>query len=241
MAKALEQVRQNVTVFCYQLGHIRSGQKKLKTYISSAKTELEKYNSVSEKIVFKSKERKNAINEKDSLPFWNIPKKKKLTARIAELTELLEELRSERAAILKYLQYEDGMDISDVEKDIAKSEENLKRLDKYEEKFAAELNSAFKQYAQLKNEASEFDEVELYKARQALRYDCENTAVKSLQRLYGEKYNPRLMAESKREAVKLLDEAAEARSVRERLRQRQCGKDKEPPCTLPKWKSRGAR
>ncbi len=239
MAEAMEQVRQNITVFCYQLGHIRSGQKKLKTYISSAKTELEKYNSVSEKIAEKSKERKNAVAEKDSLLFWNVPKKKKLTARIAELTELLEELRSERAAILKYLQYENGMGISEVEKDIAKSEENLKRLDEYEAKFTAELDSALKQYAQLKNEAAELDEAELYEARQELRSDSDNTAAQRLQRLYGEKYNPQLMAESKREAVKLLGEEAEIRSVREKLRQLAVQKEKSH--TLPKRKGRGAR
>lgn len=241
MAKALEQVRQNVTVFCYQLGHIRSGQKKLKTYISSAKTELEKYNSVSEKIVEKSKERKNAITEKDRLPFWNISKKKALTTRIAELTELLEELRSERTSILKYLQYEDGMGISDVEKDIAKSEENLKRLDEYEMKFAAELDTALKQYAQLKNKASEFDEVELYEERQALRFNNENNAVFRLQKLYGENYNPRLMAESKHEAVKLLGEETENRSVRERLSQKQHEKAADQSYAHSKKKTRGAR
>ncbi len=239
MAEAMEKARQNVTVFCYQLGHIRNGKAKLNDYLSVTKPEAEKYNALSEKITENEKERRNVITERDNLPFWNLPRKKKLTARIAELTELLEELRSERTAVLKRLQYESDMSISDVKKDIDKAEENLSELEKHNEKFKAELNSALKKYAQLKEEAAGLDQTELYETRQSLRSEYNNNTALRLQKLYGKKYSSQLMSESRTKAAKLLNEEAEARSVRKKIRRLEVQKEKTP--TLPKKKSRGAR
>ena len=239
MAEAMEKVRQNVTVFCYQLGHIRNGKAKLNDYLSVTKPEAEKYNALSEKITENEKERRNVITERDSLPFWNLQKKKRLTARIAELTELLEELRLERTAVLKRLQYEGDMNISDVKKDIDKAEENLSELEKHNEKFKAELNSALKKYAQLKEEAAELDQAELYEARQSLRLEYNNNAASRLQKLYGKNYSSQLMSESRTKAAKLLNEEAETRSIREKIRQLEVQKEKTR--TLPKRKGKGAR
>ena len=129
IAKAMESVRQNVLIFCYQLGHIRTGQRKLKTYISDVKAEMKQYSSLVEQIKEKSRERKSLLAEQKELPFWNVPRKKELTARIAELTELLEELKSEKAIVLQHLQCADDSNLSDVKKEIAKSEAGLKKLE----------------------------------------------------------------------------------------------------------------
>lgn len=239
MAEAMERVRQNVTIFCYQLGHIRNGRAKLNDYLSVTKSETAKYDALSEKIAENEKKRRNVIAEKNSLPFWNLPRKKKLTARVAELTELLEELRSERTAVMKRLQYEGDMSISDVKKDIDKAEKNLIELEKHNEKFKAELNSALKKYAQLKEETAGLDQTELYEARQCLRSESDRNTALRLQKLYGKNYSPQLMSESRTKAAKLLNEEAEARSVREKLRQLTV--QKENPRTLPKRKGRGAR
>ena len=60
----------------------------------------------------KSKERKSLLAEQKELPFWNVPRKKELTSRIAELTELLEELQSENAILLDKMDCTDGKDVS---------------------------------------------------------------------------------------------------------------------------------
>lgn len=239
MAEAMEKVRQNVTIFCYQLGHIRNGRANLNDYLSVTKSEAAKYDALSVKISENEEELKNAIIERDSLPFWNLPKKKKLTARITELTELLEELRSERTAVLKKLQYESNISISDVRNDIDKAEKNLVELEKHDEKFTAELNSALKKYAQLREEAAELDQTELYEARQGLRSEYNNNAALRLQKLYSKNYSSQLMSESRTKAAKLLNEEEEARSIREKIRQLEVQKEKTP--ILPKRKSRGAR
>lgn len=219
--EAIENVRQNVMIFCYQLGHIRTGQRKLKTYISDAKAEMKQYNSLVEQIKENSKERKSLLAEQKELPFWNFPKKKELTARIAELTELLEELRSEKAVVLQRLECADDSSLSSVKKDIAQSEAGLKKLEEQEQKYSAELDNALKQYAELKEQAAEFDPLELHQARQALRSDKEQSAIRRVQNTYGKAYNSMTMFDAKRETANLLGEEAESRSIRDRVRQKE--------------------
>ena len=215
IAEAMETIRQNVIIFCYQLRSIRTGQRKLKTYISDVKSEMKQYSSLVEQIKEKSKERKSLLAEQKELPFWNIPRKKELTSRIAELSELLEELHSEKAIVLQYLQCTDESGVSAVKKGITATETELKKLDEQEEKYAAELDAALKQYADLKEQAVEHDPVELYDARQAIRHEKEQNVINRVQRAYGDKYNPLAMFDSKREVSGLLHEYADEQAVRD--------------------------
>ena len=221
IAKAMESVRQNVLIFCYQLGHIRTGQRKLKTYISDVKAEMKQYSSLVEQIKEKSRERKSLLAEQKELPFWNVPRKKELTARIAELTELLEELKSEKAIVLQHLQCADDSNLSDVKKEIAKSEAGLKKLEEQEMKYAAELDNALKQYAELQEQAADFEPLDLHQARQEIRSDKEQSAIRRVQNTYGNAYNSMTMFDAKHETANLLGEEAESHSLRERLRQKE--------------------
>lgn len=217
IAEAMENVRKNMLIFCYQLGHIRKGKYNVKRYLEAAKPELERYTSLVGEIKEKSKERKTLLAEKKDTPLWNVPKAKKLAARIAELTEQIEELRSEKNAVLQYLSCDDDKGISAVKRDISAQEESLQKILRQEEKYAAELDLALKEYAELQERAKEFDPIELYNARQELRPDKERDAGARIQKAYGEKYSPQLMAEGKREVSSLLDEYGEERSIRERI------------------------
>lgn len=221
IAKAMESVRQNVLIFCYQLGHIRTGQRKFKTYISDVKAEMKQYSSLVEQIKEKSRERKSLLAEQKELPFWNVPRKKELTARIAELTELLEELKSEKAIVLQHLQCADDSNLSDVKKEIAKSEAGLKKLVEQEMKYAAELDNALKQYAELQEQAADFEPLDLHQARQEIRSDKEQSAIRRVQNTYGNAYNSMTMFDAKHETANLLGEEAESHSFRERLRQKE--------------------
>lgn len=221
IAKAMESVRQNVLIFCYQLGHIRTGQRKLKTYISDVKAEMKQYSSLVEQIKEKSRERKSLLAEQKELPFWNVPRKKELTARIAELTELLEELKSEKAIVLQHLQCADDSNLSDVKKEIAKSEAGLKKLEEQEMKYAAELDNALKQYAELQEQSADFEPLDLHQARQEIRSDKEQSAIRRVQNTYGNAYNSMTMFDAKHETANLLGEEAESHSLRERLRQKE--------------------
>ena len=218
ISEAMESVRQKALVFCYQLGHIRRGKYNVQQYLEAAKPELERYTGLVGEIKEKSKERKSFLADKKNTSVWNVPKIRKLAARIAELTERIEELQSEKNTILQYLSCDDDKGISAVRKEIAAQEDGLQKILRQEEKYTAELDSTLREYAGLQEQAKEFDPVELYKARQALRPGKERDAAMRIQKAYGKKYSPQLMTESRREVSSILNEYGEERSMRERVR-----------------------
>ena len=123
------------------------------------------------------KERTVLLAEKKELPFWNVPKKNELTARIADLTELLEELKSEKEILLHNMSCTDSKDVLAAKKKVELMEANLKTLDEQEQKFSTELENALAEYADLKAQAEQFDPVELYDTRQNLRPEMEQATV----------------------------------------------------------------
>lgn len=141
-----------------------------------------------------------------------------LTRRIAELTEEIEELKTEKEMLLHSLDCADDAGISAVKKEIATMESSLQKLSEQEKKYSTELDNALKQYAELQEQTAEFDPVELYEARQEIRPDHERNATRRIQNAYGDKYDMLRMYDSKRSVANLLSEAAEERSVREKLR-----------------------
>ena len=64
-------------------------------------------------------------------------------------------------------------------------------------------------------------------ARLAVREEKERSAIDKVKAAYGEKYDPMMMHDSKRDVANLLHEEAEERSIRERLRQKQQQKTKQ--------------
>ena len=169
----------------------------------------------------KSKERKALLAEKKETPFYQIPKLHDLARRITELTEEIEELKTEKEMLLRSLDCVDDAGISSVKKEIATLEGALQKLSEQEEKYSAELDEALKQYAELKEQAADMNAAELMDAQLAIREEKERSAVERVKAAYGEKYDPMMMHDSKRDVANLLHEEAETRSIRERLRQKQ--------------------
>ncbi len=60
-------------------------------------------------------------------------------------------------------------------------EAGLKKLEAQEQRYSAELDKALAEYAELKAQASDFDPVELYQARQVLRPAQEKAAERQLE------------------------------------------------------------
>ena len=221
LAEAMERLRGNMIIFRYQLRHIGMGKHRMNEHIQAAVPKLERYMGLVRQIKEKTKERKNLLAEKKETPFYQIPKLRDLARRIAELTEELEELKTEKEMLLRSLDCADDTGISSVKKDIAAMESALKKLEAQEAKYSAELDAALKEYSELKEQASEFDAGELMEARLSIRGEKERSAVTRVQDTYGEKYDSLMMFDSKRDVANLLHEEAETRSVRERLRQKQ--------------------
>ena len=221
LAEAMESLREKMIIFRYQLRHIGKGRRRMKEYIWTVKPELERYAGLVQQIKDKTRERKELLAEKKETPFFQIPKQRELSRRIAELTEELEDLKSEKELLLQTLECADDAGISAVKKDVVVMESALKKLEEQEKKYSAELADVLTEYEKLREQAKEVDADELMDTRLALRPDRERSAVSRIQAAYGGKYDPLMMHDSKRDVANLLNEEVNARSVREFLRQKQ--------------------
>lgn len=220
IADALETVRENMIIFCYQLGHIRSGKKQMNNALNILKPDQAQYLSLVKQIKTTAKERKALLAEKKSLPGYNIFKHKELSAKIAELTEKLEELKSEKAFLLHSLEYPEDATSDTFQSQIDRYEDHLKRPEAQEKKYAGELEAALSEYAELKEQASGFDSLELYLERMALRPDKEKAVAQRIETAYGGKFSWRLMESSKRDVSGYLDEYIQEKAMERELRQR---------------------
>lgn len=220
IAEAMESLRGKMIIFRYQLRRTNVGKGVIHYHLDAVKPELERYTGLVVQIKEKSKERKSILSEKKETPLWNIPKHHDLARRIAELTEELEELRTQKNMVLNTLSCADESGIATVRKDIATMDAGLQKLAQQEQKYSAELDNALKEYAELQAQAAEFDPAELNDAKLSIRPDKEYEAQQRIRSAYGDNYDPLIMLDSKRDVAKLLHEDTEKRqSIRERLKQ----------------------
>ena len=96
-----------------------------------------------------------------------------LSQRIAELTEDLEELCSERTMLLNQLDCADDKEVKKVKTSVSTMKDTLKNLEAKEVQFSAELDAAQKEFASLQEQVADFDPIDLYNARQAIRSEME--------------------------------------------------------------------
>ena len=221
LAEAMENLRKNLLLFCYQLGYLRKGKERLNTSLNTLRPALAQYNQLAKNIRDKTKERRSLLSEKKALSAVHVFQHRELAAKIAALTEDLEELRSEKNLLLASLAYSEEDAAEQFPKDIAAMEQSLKRLEEREQKYSAELDAALNEYAGLREQAQGFDPVQLYEARQAIRPSKEQEAENRAQQVYGEKYNPLLMFDSKKAVFRMLNEDIERQAVRRMVRQAQ--------------------
>ena len=221
VAERLEKLRSRILIFCYQLSHIRAGRANCQEALTVYKPQLTRFINLAQQIKEKGRERKTVKAEKESLPTWQVFKHKELAAKIAGLTEDLEELRSEKALLLQQFEYAEDAGAETFRKDIAALESNLQKLDGQEQKYSAELKSTLHEYAEAKAQAADLDPVKLYEARQAIRPNKEQEAESWAQQAYGEKYSPILMFDSKKAVSRMLGVDTERQIVRRLARQAQ--------------------
>lgn len=220
IAEGLEKLRSRVMIFCYQLSHIRGGKSHIQKSLAVWKPELERYTGLVQQIKEKRKERKALVAEKKELPIYHVKRHKALAVRFAELTEDLEELRSEKALLLQKFEYAEDAGTEAFSKDIVTMEAGLKRLEAQEQKYSAELDKALAEYAGLKAQAANYDPLELYEARQAIRPAQGKAAEQQLEDTIHEKPSLIMLLNAKRETSRLLGEDAEERQARQLIMHR---------------------
>lgn len=176
MARALEELRANMIIFQYCINRARTGKRQFSDWLKSAKEIYAEYTVTVKQLKERTKEKKELSAETRATSALKITRHRELTQRIATLTEEIEELRSEKARLLDSLSCKDDSEISRFKKEVADTEQTVKRLSVQEEKYTAELEKAFAEYNELKTQAENLDPVELFFAREALRNECEEAA-----------------------------------------------------------------
>ncbi len=215
IAEGLEKLRSRVLIFCYQISHIRSGKSHIQKSLAVWKPELARYTGLVHQIKEKSEERKALVDEKKELPVYHVKRHKMLAVRIAELTEDLEELRSEKTLLLQKFEYAEDAGAETFRKDIAAMEAGLKKMETQEQKYSAELEKALAEYAELKTHAADIARVELYKARQTIRPAQEKAAEKRLEESLHKKPSLGMLLNAKQDTSRLLNEDKEERQMRQ--------------------------
>ena len=215
LAEAMETLREKVIVICYHILHTKIGKRKISDYTKSAKAVIEKYKGVVKQISDKKKERKELQKQKESTPVFKIISHRDLARRIAELSEEIEELISEKAQLLNAMKCADDKGVSTVQSGISKMESALAELDKREAKYTAELNEALQQYSEYKNQAKEFDIGELGAARLDIRPEKQRSAQRRIESFYGDQYDWLAMASSVHDADMKLNDEIDMRAVRQ--------------------------
>lgn len=221
LAEAMESLRANMVIFRYQIRYAGFGKHKLSESLNVLKLDLERYAILVQQIKNKTKERKTLLAEKKATSFYQFVAHNDLAKQVAELTEDLEELKSEKTMLLNSFDCSEDTGIAEVKKNVAAMEKNLERLTKQEVKSAAELEDALKQFSDLREQAKDVDSAELSEQRIALQGGKIQSATSKIKAAYGEKFDPLILFDSKRDVSKLLGEETELQSVREHLQKNQ--------------------
>ena len=215
LAEAMESLREKVIVISYHILHIKIGKRNITDYVKELKANYESYKGIVKQIATKKKERKELQNQKKSTPVIKVITHRDLARRIAELTEEIEELKSEKSRLLSAMERTDDKDVATVNDSIERMKSALTELEKREEKYTTELDEALQQYAEYKEQAKEFKAGELGKARLDIRPDKERNALNQISNSYGEHFSRSTFFSSVREADMKLDDDIDMQSVRE--------------------------
>ena len=215
LAEAMETLREKMIVLRYHLQIGNAVARKSKRTIQSEKATLAKYTAVAEQITAKKKERKELQNKKKSTPVLRITIQRDLSRQIAELTEELEELKSEKQRLLRELKCADDSSVPKLQSEIDKIEAALAALDETEKKNASKLNKAIQRYKDLKKQSAGFDQGEFAAARLKIRPQKQLSAENKLQSSYGKNFSIRSFFNAIHETDKMLNDTIDVAAAKE--------------------------
>lgn len=230
IAEALEKIRGHVMLCCFRFHHIRGDQYDIRRSIGVWKPEMERYMGLVQQIKEKGKERTALVNEKKELPIFRIIRSRELAAKIAELTEDLEDLRSEKARLLEKFSLEDSTAPAIFRKEIATMENSLKKLTVKEKKYSGELDAAIAEYEALKVQSADVDPVELYDVRHAIRPEYERAVQEKYAEILGKDPTSNAVFNARYNTDKLLHEKEDEQKIQQTIKQRE-RENRMPLCT----------
>ena len=224
LAQAMEKLRASMMVFAYQVAYASGIVTKTREDMKDVVSGFKQYNTVTEQIKQKLAERKKRLTEKQKLSPLQLTEKRRLNARITELTEDLEELKSEKEQVIFSFGKSDEKGMKDVKAWFDNRETQIQKAEAAEAKYSTELDKALDEYHDLEARAEALDPDKLQAARLSLRPEEEKRAASKLEDAYGTSYDPAAMRDAKSKVAGLLGEDRSDTapiSLRESLRQKQ--------------------
>lgn len=219
LAEAMERLRQKILILSYQLLHIGKARASIQANLKPVREAYERYRKIRDELKELSAEKKELASQKKSLSPFQIVESRRIAARLVEITEDIEELRSEKKMILLRFDKDDS-GLKEVKDWIKDQDTSLQKAQQASERFRSELDTAIEEYHDLDEKASALDPEELATARLALRDDMDYDAMKRIQNAYAQKYDYDLLKRAEKRTANLLHEKPlpeEKISIRKRL------------------------
>ena len=217
IAEAMEAIRKKMIIFQYRLLHIKSGKTQIVNVLKVVRPDLKRYEDIVKQLKTKIRERRTLLDEKKAIPALQILRHRELAQKITALTEDIEELKSEKVLLLNQFNCSDDHSIAAVKQRVVSMESSLAKLNRQEEEYSVELDTALTQYDELSQQAADMATMEVDAARRAIRPDKERETLQQLQATYRKKFDSSLLSESRKEVADLLGETSEPISIRQKL------------------------
>ena len=222
IAARLETLRGRLIMIQYQLNFNTAQSKELKTTNNLIDQLLKRYRSIVKDIKAKTAERKGLQFEKRSLTPIHIIRHNKLSSRIAELTEDIEELKNQKNIVLQDMYCETDKQVTGVEQRRNRNADMLKQLDKRNSELTEQKKNTAAEFEEVRSGIPDEDTDAVQEERLAVRDEVMSNIRNSLQELYGGKYSYDEVKAAVDTVSRELNEALPSRkSVRELLQKNQ--------------------
>lgn len=206
IARGLESLRQKMVMYRYQIIHFSCAKWQATDELREVKPDLKRFDELMAEIKSKTQEHKALTAEKKQTPVWSLLKRNDLTKRIAQLTEELEELRSEKTRLLARFDYTEDADMKQA-KDWAKlKEKSIDNLRAKENHCEQELNAALAEFQTLSRKADAHNPDTLWQERLKLRKTMSQETEDTLRYHFGRSFSPRRLQSAESDVRLYLEE-----------------------------------
>lgn len=227
IAHALEKLR-GIMIHCrYVISFTDKWKTAKKQEVNALEIGYSKYSDITDRLQDKITERKQLQAEKQRTPAIKVFRHKKLTQDITELSEQIEELRTDRELILSMYRADD---VRELKTKISNIQKAMPVMERHAEESREKLNSAQNEFAELKLQSQDFDADELEDLCYAVRPQTEAETAYDLQKIYGNSFDRDLFSSARTETDNFNGET-ERRSIRKMLER---NKAQQQPYRQPK-------
>ena len=219
LARSLESLRQKMVLYRYQTLHFQSARREAAEELRDVKPALKRFDDLTAEIRLKTAQHRTLTSEKKQTPVWSLLKRNDLTKRITQLTEELEELRSEKTQLLAQFEYTEEKEIQQARSWVRLTEKTIADLTARETQCEQELDNALTEFRNLAHKAADHDPNTLWPERLKLRDGLAKETAEKLQSHFGWKFSPIRLQRAEADVRGYLEE--DERSLKRHLWQKQ--------------------